>query len=57
MITMEVRLLGHEPRDIKSLSETAAVQRGADILSEMFIFGVAAIVMSFEYTRGQIASA
>lgn len=57
MITMEVRLLGHEPRSIKNLSESAAVQQGADLISEMFIFSVAVAVMSFEYTRSQIASA
>jgi optic atrophy 3 protein len=48
---IEVRLLGHVPKNIKPLREDLAVAMGAEFLSEAFIFGVAAGVLIVEVAR------
>lgn len=52
-----VRLLGHHAREVKALDEKKAVSFGSEVLSEFFIFSVAAGVVVFEYSRSQIANA
>lgn len=41
-------------KDVKPLSEEKALVFGADILSELFVFGVGAAIIVFEMTRKQI---
>jgi hypothetical protein len=52
-----VRMLGHHTRNVKPLDEGKAAQLGSEVLSEAFVFGVAGLMVVFEYSRSQIAAA
>jgi hypothetical protein len=54
---ISVKLLGHHARNVKPLEEVKAVQLGSEVLSELFVFGVAGSMVIFEISRSQIASA
>ena len=49
--SLEMRLVSTNITMIKPLSETQALQRGADLLGEAIVFGVAAGIVVVEYRR------
>jgi len=48
---MEIWSSGYTVRSINKLEETEALSRGADILSETFLFGVSGVILVYEYNR------
>mmetsp|Transcript_47675 Transcript_47675/g.95460 ORF Transcript_47675/g.95460 Transcript_47675/m.95460 type:complete len:252 (-) Transcript_47675:21-776(-) len=50
-VTLTMRLMGHEAKSVKPLTEAQAVSAGADILGEGIIFSFAAAVLLFENHR------
>ena len=47
---------GYKVRSISKLEDEAALSRGADLLSEAIVFGVAATVTTYEYLRSSESS-
>eukprot|EP00286_Rhodomonas_abbreviata_P020925 CAMPEP_0181297948 /NCGR_PEP_ID=MMETSP1101-20121128/5519_1 /TAXON_ID=46948 /ORGANISM="Rhodomonas abbreviata, Strain Caron Lab Isolate" /LENGTH=190 /DNA_ID=CAMNT_0023402933 /DNA_START=236 /DNA_END=804 /DNA_ORIENTATION=- len=50
-VTLTMRLMGHEARSVKPLSEAQAVSAGADVLGEGIVFAFAAAVLLAENYR------
>lgn len=51
-VTFNMRALNlKKPQKIPKMSETAAIELGAELLGEFIIFGVAATTVTFEYKR------
>ena len=49
-----MRLMGLSgPEKVQPLSEQVAVDVGAELLGESLIFGIATVMLYFEYRRGQ----
>lgn len=48
---MSLRLLGHSSKKIKDIPEELAVSTGANVLSEAFVFSVAAGLLVYEIQR------
>ena len=47
---------GYKVRSISKLEDEAALSRGADLLSEAIVFGVAATVTTYEYLRSSASN-
>ncbi|BGP45990.1 hypothetical protein JCM10450v2_001829 [Rhodotorula kratochvilovae] len=54
-MNLRVKLLGESPRHVRPLSESKAIDAGANFLSEGFLFAVAAIIIVGETYRGKRA--
>ncbi|KPV75832.1 uncharacterized protein RHOBADRAFT_66291 [Rhodotorula graminis WP1] len=54
-MNLRVKLLGESPRHVRPLSETKAIEQGANFLSEGFLFSVAAAIIIGETWRGKRA--
>ncbi|KAK4333009.1 optic atrophy 3-like family protein [Rhodotorula toruloides] len=52
---LRVKLLGESPRHVRPLSESKAIDTGANFLSETFLFSVAAIIIFGETWRSKRA--
>eukprot|EP00699_Malawimonas_sp_californiana_P002192 EC716761.1.p1 GENE.EC716761.1~~EC716761.1.p1 ORF type:complete len:197 (+),score=7.12 EC716761.1:101-691(+) len=52
-VSIQVRMMGHEPRAIKQLEETKAVQVAADLLAEAFVFSVGMGVLLLEWRHSK----
>mmetsp|Transcript_47828 Transcript_47828/g.94847 ORF Transcript_47828/g.94847 Transcript_47828/m.94847 type:complete len:165 (-) Transcript_47828:7-501(-) len=52
---LQIRAAGHKTLRVKPLDEAAALNQGADMVSEGFVFGVAALAMLFELNRSNAA--
>lgn len=50
-VHLRTRLLGEQPKHIRPLSETRAIENGANALAEGFLFGVAALLIIGETWR------
>ena len=50
---MNMRVLGHRIKQVKPLSESAAVARGADFLGDAFVYTVATTALLIEYSRSR----
>jgi len=50
-VQLRTRLLGEAPKSIRPLSETRAIENGANALAEGFLFGVAALLIVGETWR------
>ncbi|XP_015788507.1 putative OPA3-like protein CG13603 [Tetranychus urticae] len=51
-VTFKMRSLNlKKPAKVSNLSETAAVELGAELLGELIIFTIAALTVTFEYRR------
>ncbi|KAI0810840.1 OPA3-domain-containing protein [Irpex lacteus] len=50
-VQLRTRLLGEAPKTIRPLSETRAIENGANALAEGFLFGVAALLIIGETWR------
>jgi optic atrophy 3 protein len=50
-VSLQMKFLGHAARDIKRLDEERAVNMGAEILGEFFVFTVAGLALVAEYAR------
>ena len=51
-VTFKMRSLNlKKPTKISNLSETAAIELGAELLGELVIFTIAAFTVTFEYRR------
>ncbi|KAI0085938.1 OPA3-domain-containing protein [Irpex rosettiformis] len=50
-VQLRTRLLGEAPKTIRPLSETRAIENGANALAEGFLFGVAALLILGETWR------
>ncbi|GAA5868296.1 hypothetical protein JCM3774_000997 [Rhodotorula dairenensis] len=54
-MNLRVKLLGESPRHVRPLSETKAIESGANFLSEGFLFSVAATIILGETWRARRA--
>ncbi|GAA6000779.1 OPA3 family protein [Rhodotorula paludigena] len=54
-MNLRVKLLGESPRHVRPLSESKAIDAGANFLSEGFLFTVAAVIIIGETYRGKRA--
>eukprot|EP00127_Corallochytrium_limacisporum_P006639 Clim_evm18s232 gene=Clim_evmTU18s232 len=52
-MNVKIRFLGHSPREIPDLSETRAIQVGAEAIGELVVFTVAGATVILEYNRGK----
>jgi hypothetical protein len=52
---LQIRAAGHKTLRVKPLDDAAALNQGADVVSESFVFGVAAMAMLFELNRSNAA--
>lgn len=49
-VQLSIRSMGHTPGNIKSLTESQALQYGADVFGEMILFGIAVGIFYHEYS-------
>ncbi|BGP29864.1 hypothetical protein JCM10296v2_001612 [Rhodotorula toruloides] len=54
-MNLRVKLLGESPRHVRPLSESKAIDTGANFLSETFLFSVAAVIIFGETWRSKRA--
>ncbi|GAA6060128.1 hypothetical protein JCM10212_001425 [Sporobolomyces blumeae] len=54
-MNLRVSLLGESPKHIRPLSESRAIESGANFLSEGFLFAVAATIIIGETYRGRVS--
>ena len=45
---------GYKVRSISKIEDEAALSRGADLLSESFIFSVSVVILMYEYNRSNV---
>lgn len=52
---ISIRMLGHPPSRVKPLEPERAVSVGSEMLSELFVLGVACAVIAAEYSRSKLS--